>query len=154
VMDGMCQADTTCPTITLAVGPNASGDQYACILVNSGLIPRAKNDTNHPETNRILVNEVDVEVLDGNGAVVDSFTRAVNGVVEPHAPAASGDTSLSVPVMRTESATSFGSGAQIVVGIIIKGRTTGGIDIETPEFYISAEGRVGGRCPSDAMTCC
>jgi len=151
---GACNDTPVCSHTDLLVGPNVGGDQLRCLAVTSGLIPRGKDDTNHTETNRIIVSEVDVEVFDGSGAVVDSFSRASNGVVDPSRPSVIQDSVLIVPVLRAEAAAKFGNGDQILIGIIIKGRTTGGTDIETPEYYLAAYGFTGGTCPADASSCC
>jgi hypothetical protein len=144
-MDGTCADDPICPSVTVVVGAGAVGDQYRCFRVTSGLIPRAVDDTNHVETNRIILSEVDVEVLDGNGTVIDSFSRATNGIVEPNLPESSEDQVVAMPIMRTEAAQKLAPGDEIVIGIILKGRTTGGNDMETPEFYVNGIGTdIGG----------
>ena len=86
-------------------------------------------------------------MLDGSGAVVDSFSRATNGVIEPGAPENTTDQTVAMPILRTESAQKFAPGDEMVIGIILKGRTTGGNDMETPEFYVSA---VAVAAPTDS----
>jgi len=120
---------TPCGSTTM--GWHVNVDQAACFIVNSGLIPRLKVDTNHVETNRILVHEVDIEVFGPGGALVDSFTRAAEGSLDPSVA----NQPMPFTILRPESTTNLPFGSQAVVGIVLKGRTTGGLDIESPEFY-------------------
>ncbi len=107
------------------------GDQQLCYFVTSGLIVRQTTDTNHVETNRILIHEVDVEVFGPGGAQVDSFSRAATGEINP----ATTDNVVALTTVRLESTANLPAGSQATLGIVIKGRTTGGDDIQTPEFF-------------------
>jgi hypothetical protein len=148
----------TCSSATVVTGPDGVGDQATCFVVASELIPRAKNDANQIERNRIIFTEVDLEVLDGGGGTVDSFSRAINGYIDPAKPEEQSLVAVPLVVLRTEAAAQFAPGAEMVVGIILKGRTTGGVNVQTPEFYVSllttdAAG-FALTCPTDADACC
>lgn len=150
-MDPVCADGDGTYCAALAIG---GGSGSACLQVASGLIPRARDDTNHTETNRIILNQVDLELIDASGAVIDSFSAPANGFIEPALPEAGSTAIIAVPVVRTEGASKLTPGSRFVIGIIVKGRTTGGLDLETPEFYLSAEagsatcgsGEAGGTC--------
>jgi hypothetical protein len=114
---------------------NVQGDQIGCYVVDSGLIQRANSQTNHVESSRILLNEVDVEVFSASGARVDNFTRSISGFIEPPSNGGRTDQGVTLPVLRTESAAALPAGQQGTVGIIIKGRTTGGLNLQTPEYF-------------------
>jgi len=143
VKTGVCKDSPFCPA--------ANVDGFGCFIVESQLIPRARNDTNRVETNLIIISEVDIEVLDSTGAVRDSFTTALSGFVNPKQPEDTTTSLLAFPILRTESLGKFAPGEPITVGIIVKGRTTGGVDVETPEYYtpVTSYG-----CDKDASSCC
>jgi hypothetical protein len=151
VSDGgaVCSTDDTEVCSGLAVTP---GGSVGCFKVVSGLIPRARNDTNHAETNRIILSEVDVEVINSSGATVDSFTSPTNGIVDPTTPETTNFTTVPMPIVRAESISKLAAGERFVIGLVLKGRTTGGLDIETPEFFLAAEA-ADAACPAD-KTCC
>jgi hypothetical protein len=130
---GMSSGSTTC---NFQVGAaNVQGDQIGCFTVDSGLISRANTQTNHVESSRILLNEVDIQVFSASGAQVDSFSRSISGFIDPPPSGGHTDQAVDVPVLRTESAAAIPAGQQGTVGIIIKGRTTGGLNVETPEYF-------------------
>ena len=76
---GTCMAGMTCNFLVGA--SSVDGDQIGCYIVDSSLLARANSQTNHVESSRILLNEVDVEVFSASGARVDNFTRAISGVM-------------------------------------------------------------------------
>jgi len=131
---GTCMATGTgCDFLVGASG--VQGDQIGCYVVDSGLIARANSQTNHVESSRILLNEVDVEVFSASGARVDNFTRSISGFIDPPANGGHTDQAVTLPVLRTESAAALPAGQQGTVGIIVKGRTTGGLNLQTPEYF-------------------
>lgn len=148
--DGVgCETGDDAGCAGLGISP---GTQYGCFLVHSGLIPRAKNDTNRPETNLIIFNQVDLELFDSSGAVVDSFSAPANGVLAPADPESGSSIVASLPVARTEGISQIAPGTNFVVGVILKGRTTGGLDIETPEYFLAGVASQG-TCPVDSSCC-
>lgn len=148
-------ADPTCEggedSFCSSLGIGTSGS--ACFLVASGLIPRAKDDTNHAETNRIILNQVDVRLINSSNSEIDSFTAPANGFVDPNPPEAATLATVAAPVMRNEGSAQLMPGERFIIGVILKGRTTGGIDIETPEFFLSGE-TAGGCGSSGDGVCC
>lgn len=131
-----------------------SGSGSACFLVASGLIPRAKDDTNHSETNRIIINQVDLELLNASGAAIDSFSAPANGYIDPHPPEAGSMATFAFPVVRTEGSSQLAPGERFVIGVILKGRTTGGLDLETPEFFLSGQNGNSACGSTGDGTCC
>lgn len=131
-----------------------SGAGSACFNVVSALIPRANDETNHTETNRIILNQVDVRLIDSNNAQIDSFTAPANGFVDPNPPETSVIKTVAAPVLRTEGSSQLEPGERFIVGVILKGRTTGGIDIETPEYFLSGENGTTGCGATEDGTCC
>lgn len=129
----------------------ATGTTTGCFLVASGLIPRAKNETNHPETNRILLNQVDLRLLNSSNSELDSFSAPANGIVNPQQPESTAFTLIALPIVRPEGLSQLMPGEQFIIGIILHGRTTGGLDIETPEYFMA--GTAGPACELD-KTCC
>ncbi|MFO0611340.1 MAG: hypothetical protein U0414_02040 [Polyangiaceae bacterium] len=148
-MDGVsCEGSEDEGCASLSVAQNTTN---GCFLVASGLIPRAKDDTNHPETNRIILNQVDLELLDSSGAAIDTFSAPANGLINPASPEGGSFAKVSLPIVRSEGLAQLMPGSRFVIGIILKGRTTGGLDIETPEFFLS--GVAGGACGVDQKCC-
>jgi hypothetical protein len=84
--------------------------------------------------------------------VVDSFSAPANGVLAPADPESGSSIVASLPVARAEGISQLQPGTNFVIGVILKGRTTGGLDIETPEYFLAGVAAQG-SCPIDSSCC-
>ncbi len=105
------------------------------------------NRLNGVETSNIIIYEYDISFSDGS-----SRTQAIGASVE--ADAADGSSGLDGGVLamgitlfdapglesHAEQARASANGQiETVAGVIVRGRTTGGIEVETPEFFFPIE---------------
>jgi hypothetical protein len=112
------------------------------------------NRLNGVETSNIIIYEYEISFSDGS-----SRTQAIGGSVE--ADGADGSSGLDGGILvmgislfdadgltsHVEQALNSPNGQiETVAGIIVRGRTTGGLEVETPEFFFPIEIFANDRC--------
>lgn len=110
-------------------------------FVVNGLEPSLQNASNNNkvETSNVLLTEYIVEVSDDSGVVL-AWTTPSNGVIPPTQDSADHSEAAFIILtndLMTELDGRLAGGEEIslVVGIELHGRTTGGLEVETPMTY-------------------
>lgn len=131
---------------------------YIAILeLNNQLVRRGDETKLQIETSRISVTGVDVQILSADGAVVGQFTYPMSGFVDPATGTNPGRGLASA--LLIDGGTAAAVGAQIgpggsglyIANVVARGRTLGGLDIESRPFEFPIEICDGCLCyePSD-----
>ncbi|MCC6559020.1 MAG: hypothetical protein IT372_39355 [Polyangiaceae bacterium] len=123
--------------------------QFTCsLLVGSQVVKRGSSDQLRTETSRIELYEAEVRVVDlgGNavsysdGAAVE-FAVPITGFIDPGSASNPGYGIATVPLLDGGSLEGLGAAAagaagvaDVVAMVIVRGRTLGGQEIETPEW--------------------
>lgn len=103
---------------------------YGCARLRNQLIERADPDKPQVETNNIIVYEVEV-VVEKGGNEIGAFTEPLSNFV----PAANTN-GFFIPVVNRDIFDDLDAGDSVVAFVVARGRTTGGVNVETPEFAI------------------
>jgi hypothetical protein len=117
------------------------GEYNAALLVGNQLVPRGNPDQLRTETSRIQLYAADVEVLDAGGAAMTTFQAPTSGFVDVGTGDEPGYGSAGVLMIDAQTAGSLGAAItgsgleqQVVVSVILRGRTLGGNEVESAEF--------------------
>lgn len=116
------------------------GDEYDIgLIARNSLISTENADKPQVETNHVEIYAVDVE-LEGKGIVSagdcpSSFTYPAKGFVEPGADGAT--RTLVIPACtrsQLNAAMALGESQTVIATFIVHGHTTGGDEVESPEY--------------------
>lgn len=152
IEDDFCIYDPGATPLLSGAYEILGGDEY-----DIGLIARnalvSTEDTNKPrvETNHVEIYAVDVS-LEGKGIVdsgdcPSSFTYPAKGFVEPQADGAT--RTLVIPACtRTQinGAMALGESQTVIATFVVHGHTTGGDEVESPEYEFPIHVYRGGFC--------
>jgi hypothetical protein len=123
-------------------------EYHAALLVGNQLVQRGEPEKLRTETSRITLYAADVSIYYPSGDVVAradssaaSFSIPVSGFVDPGDGSEPGYGIAPVTLIDAQTALDLGgtivsSGLvqDVVAGVIVRGRTLGGNELETPEF--------------------
>jgi len=119
---------------------------YSCgLLIGNQVVRRGSSDQLRTETSRIELYEAEVRVLDLSGNAVSyadgsavEYLVPITGFIDPGAGTAPGYGLAQVPMLDAGSLASLGGGpggsVQVVSTVIVRGRTLGGQELESPEW--------------------
>lgn len=166
VDDGSCACDAE-SDLFLSGGSyetSLGGDYAACLVVINGLDELEDRNRPRAETNYIEIYAVDV-TLEGEGFTGTpdcpaSFTFPSKGFVEPEANGVV--SALAIPncvTRQLQESLERGTTTTVIASFVVHGHTSGGDEVETPEYsFPIAVGRsafCGGEAvePGDAIPC-
>ena len=123
-------------------------EYVASLLVGNHLVARGDGNRLRTETSRVRLYATEVEVLDASGAVlgrsdgsVAAFSVPISGFAEPAAGATPGFGIAGTVLIDAATAASFrsslgasGATANVIARVVVRGRTLGGTEVETPPF--------------------
>ncbi len=122
-----------CHGVPRDLGPTAN--IVACFKLRSELLSSSDPTNNRIEKRAIVLNSSVSTLKSGGGGTFPATGLLDPGTVKPSEGAAFltiGGSGSAAAVLASAGGTTQGS-------IIVKGRTTGGIDVETPEYFFQAE---------------
>lgn len=125
----------------------------AHVLVGNQMIPRANNNLLRPETGRIQLYEMEIEVFDFTGASVAFFAAPISGFADIATSTLPGyglvQTSILPPAVAAAIDTSAGA-ASVVARMRVFGTTLGGLEVDSApwDFPMTICG-----APGDAVSC-
>lgn len=160
------KADPTAPVLSSGILDAAIASEYRCAaLVGNQLVRRGDPDRLKTETSRIQIYGADVAVLDTSGAVLGrsgggsaEFFTPASGFADPGAGTSPGygladvvliDAALAADLASQITATKVVQ--QVVVSVVLRGRTLGGNEIKSAEFQFPVQ--VCKNCLCDTRTC-
>lgn len=118
---------------------------YSCgLLLGNQIVRRGSSDQLRTETSRIELYEAEVRVTDLAGNAVSyadgsaaEYLVPITGFIDPGAGSNPGYGLAQVPMIDGGSLASLrgtGSAAQVISTVIVRGRTLGGQEVESPEW--------------------
>jgi hypothetical protein len=138
--------------VALGIIDTALTTSYAASLqVASQLVPRGDETRNRTESGIVLMYEAEVRV-EGLAGTLSEFTWPVAGVLNSNGVGnARARASAGVLLIDEVAAQAATPGEIVLANVIIHGRSTGGYEVETPEFAFPIQTCVGCLvvCPMD-----
>jgi hypothetical protein len=144
--------------------------EYTCaLLVGNQLVPQGDQDTLKTETSRVQLVSADINILDGGGNLLTrangssaSFNVPITGEVDPSTGTTPGFGLAFATLIDATTAMDLGAVAlsqnlrqDVVVEVIVRGRTLGGDDLEAAPFHFPVEVCNGCLCTEPAgESCC
>lgn len=126
-------------TMDAALTPGYTG----VLLVGNQMIPRGDPNNTRAESNRVHLQGAIVKVQDPNGDVISEFTStAVNGLINPQNNNAPGFTLIGVTLIdlatgqRIADPLPDGGSRRVEAHVKVFGRTLGGVDVESGEWFV------------------
>ena len=147
-----CPAGESARLLSGAFDPSFGSSYSTCVALQSNLTSGKKAENyNRTETNQIQLYAYDVVVTSASGSF--ATTIATGGTLTP-----GGAYSMLVPLIPSEAVEALGLGAadeDVVVTVTVYGRTTGGVEVETPElsYGVTVFGSPVCTCTAVAETC-
>ncbi|MDI3291079.1 hypothetical protein [Polyangium sp. 15x6] len=140
-------AELTAPTLLRGTLDVAFATEYtAALLVGNQLVRRGNAATLRTETSRVQFESADVHTFDAAGNELAAFTAPATGFVDPSTGAEPGLGFANVVLVDSGSAAavlgeSGGSRTpvEVLVNIIVRGRTLGGEEIATGEWQFPVD---------------
>lgn len=117
-------------------------DLQSCFRVRSELGPSASDENNRNERRIIVFNEATVTLEGTSGG-----TFALAGHLDPGEGGAFSENVFAVSLTKSSDSGAFIQSGTGQGSVILRGRTTGGLDVETPEYFFQEV--VVGVLPSD-----
>jgi hypothetical protein len=151
-----CPAAEAERLVSGSFAPTVASDFVSCVSIRSNLAAVAdeKSNYNRTETNDVIIYAYDLVVSAPGGTYTGTFQA---GGVLP----AGNETGLvmALPLIPQEAVTTLGLGTELVtdvnVSISLYGRTTGGVEVDTPSFSygVSVFGVPPCECEAAEDTC-
>jgi hypothetical protein len=143
--------------------------EYTCaLLVGNQLVPLGDPSTDRTETSRVLLVSADVNILDTGGNLLTrangsaaSYNTPITGEVDPSSGSNPGFGLAFATIIDAATAKDLGAAAvgqnlrqDVVVEVIVRGRTLGGDDINAAPFHFPVEVCNGCLCAEPAGSSC
>jgi hypothetical protein len=147
-----CPAGESGRFLAGAFDPSFGSSYSTCVALQSNLSSGKKAENyNRTETNQILIYAYDLVVTSSSGSF--ATTIATGGALIP-----GGSYSMLVPLIPREAVDTLGLGSadeDVVVTVTVYGRTTGGVEVETPEmsYGVTVFGSPVCSCTAVTETC-
>jgi hypothetical protein len=134
----------------------ATGGYVATLLVANQLKARGNSDTMRPESNRVQLYQADVELFDGTGGSLSSFSMPVSGFIDVSESTTPAYGLATVTLVDPATAASLaGQQTTVTARVKVYGQTLGGIDVETGYWDYTIQvcaGCLGCICPSSSAS--
>jgi hypothetical protein len=168
----------TCMVVATADTPLFGGglldtlytSEYTCaLLVGNQLVPLGDPNTDRTETSRVLLTSADINILDTGGNLLTrangsaaSYNTPITGEVDPSMGTIPGYGLAFATLIDAATAKDLGAAAlaqnlqqEVVVEVIVRGRTLGGDDINAGPFHFPIQVCNGCLCSEPAgQSCC
>jgi hypothetical protein len=144
--------------------------EYTCaLLVGNQLVPLGDPNTDRTETSRVQLTSADINILDGGGNLLTradgtaaSYNTPITGEVDPSMGTTPGFGLAFATLIDAATAKDLGAAAlsgkmlqqDVVVEVIVRGRTLGGDDINAAPFHFPIHVCNGCLCEEPAGSSC